>query len=83
MARVILTGNLRALAGDTAEIEIDAANVRELLRALEPHVPGIGKRVDDGLSIAIDGDIIQDPLLEPIGSDSEIHFLPSIQGGAR
>jgi molybdopterin converting factor small subunit len=79
---VILTGNLRALAGDAAEIEIDAANVRELLRALEPRVPGIGKQVEDGLSIAIDGDIIQDPLLEPIGPDSEIHFLPPVQGGA-
>ncbi len=82
MARVILTGNLRALAGDAAEIEIDAANVRELLRALEPRVPGIGKQVEEGLSIAIDGDIIQEPLLEPIGPDSEIHFLPPIQGGA-
>ena len=82
MARVILTGNLRALAGDKAELEIDAANVRELLRALEPKVPGIGKQVEDGLSIAIDGDIIQDPLLEAIGPDSEIHFLPAIQGGA-
>ena len=82
MARVILTGNLRALAGDAAEIEIDAANVRELLRALEPRVPGIGKQVEEGLSIAIDGDIIQEPLLESIGPDSEIHFLPPIQGGA-
>lgn len=82
MARVILTGNLRALAGDRGEIEVQAANVRELLRALEAHVPGIGKHVDDGLSIAIDGDIIQDPLLEPIAPDSEIHFLPPIQGGS-
>ncbi len=82
MARVILTGNLRTLAGDAAEIEVAAANVRELLRALEPRVPGISKQVEDGLSIAIDGDIIQDPLLEAIGPDSEIHFLPAIQGGA-
>ncbi|MEE2675090.1 MAG: MoaD/ThiS family protein [Myxococcota bacterium] len=83
MARVILTGNLRSLAGDVSEIEIDAASVRELLRALEPRLPGIGKRVEDGLSIAIDGDIIQDPLLEPIGPDSEIVFLPPVGGGAR
>lgn len=79
---MILTGNLRSLAGDAGEIEIDATNVRELLRALEPRLPGIGQRVEDGLAIAIDGDIIEDPLLEPIGRDSEIHFLPPIQGGA-
>ena len=82
MARVILTGSLRSLAGDESEIEIDAASVRELLRALEPRLPGIGKQVEDGLSIAIDGDIVQDPLLEPIGPDSEIHFLPPVSGGA-
>lgn len=82
MAKVILTGGLRSLAGDREEIEVRAGNVRELLRALERYLPGIGKQVDDGLSIAIDGDIIQDPLLEPIGPDSEIHFLPPIQGGA-
>ena len=82
MARVILTGNLRSLAGDEGEIQIEAANVRELLRALEPRLPGIERRVEDGLATAIDGDIVEDPLLEPIGSDSEIHFLPPIQGGA-
>ena len=82
MARVILTGNLRSLAGDVSEIEIDAASVRELLQALEPQLPGIGKQVEDGLSIAIDGDIVQDPLLEPIGPDSEIVFLPPVRGGA-
>ncbi len=84
MARVILTGSLRDLAQtkDTGPIEIDAADVRELLRKLEDRLPGIAKRVEDGLSIAIDGDIVADPLLEPIGADSEIHFLPSIQGGS-
>jgi len=83
VARVILTGGLRALAGDRGEIEVEARNVRELLRALEKHVPGIEDRVEQGLAIAIDGDIIQDPLLEPVSPDSEIHFLPPIQGGAR
>ena len=80
-----MTGRLRALASEgseNGEIEIDARNVRELLLALEPHVPGIGKLVEEGLSIAIDGDIIQDPFLEPTAPDSEIHFLPPIQGGA-
>ena len=83
MARVILTGRLRELAGSETDLEIDASNVRELLRKLEVCLPGIGQRVEDGLSIAIDGDIIQEPLLEAIGPDSEIHFLPPIQGGVR
>jgi molybdopterin converting factor small subunit len=82
VARVFLSGRLRSLAGGVGEIEIDAANVRELLRALERHLPGIEKRVEEGLAIAIDGDVIQEPMLEPVGPRSEIHFLPPIQGGA-
>ena len=80
---MILSGRLRELSGVSGPIEIDARDVRELLRKLEAHVPGIGKKVDEGLSIAIDGDIVQDPLLEPLEAESEIHFLPPIQGGAR
>jgi molybdopterin converting factor small subunit len=84
VARVVLTGGLRELARGVEDeaIEVDAANVRELLRALEERIPGIGKRVEDGLSIAIDGDIVSDPLLEPLAPDSEIHFLPQISGGS-
>jgi molybdopterin converting factor small subunit len=78
---VVLTGSLREIAGSDAEIEIDASNVRDLLRELETHVPGISQKVEDGLSIALDGDIIQDPMLEPIGPNTEVHFLPPIRGG--
>ena len=80
---MILSGRLREQAGVSGPLEIDARNVRELLRKLEAQVPGISRKVDEGLSIAIDGDIVQDALLEPIDGDTEIHFLPPIQGGAR
>jgi hypothetical protein len=33
------------------------------------------------MAVAIDGEIIEDPLLEPIRPESEIHFLPRISGG--
>lgn len=78
---MILTGDLRE-AAPGGEIDVEASNVRELLQRLEARIPGIGRQVEEGLSIAIDGDIVSDPLLEPIGPDSEIHFLPPIRGGA-
>ena len=40
--------------------------------------------LDESLSataVSIDGEIIQDPFLEPVGPDSEVHFLPQIGGG--
>lgn len=81
MARVVLTGGLRRFTGGTSEVEVDAPDVRALIRALEERFPGIGPHIEESMSIAIDGDIIQQPLLESIGPDSEIHFLPPISGG--
>lgn len=75
----------RALAQRTpdgaAELDVDARTVRELVRALEPRVPGLGEALESNLSIAIDGEIVNDPLLEEIGPSSEVHFVPRIAGG--
>jgi hypothetical protein len=34
------------------------------------------------VAVAIDGQIYQDALLEPIGPDGEVFILPQIAGGA-
>ncbi len=81
MARVVFSGALRRLADGASELEVDASNVRELVHKIAQRFPGISLELLSGMSIAIDGDIIQDPLLEPIEPDSEIHFLPAVQGG--
>ena len=81
LARVVFSGGLRRLAGGASELEVDASDVRELMHALEQRFPEISLELLSNMSIAIDGDIIQDPLLEPSEPDSEIHFLPTIQGG--
>ena len=81
MARVVFSGAMRRLVDGACEVEVDASDVRELMRALEGRFPGISQELGTGMSIAIDGEIIQDPLLEPIGPDSEVHFLPAVQGG--
>ena len=33
------------------------------------------------VAVAIDGDIIHDPFLDPIRTDSEVYFLHRIEGG--
>ena len=41
----------------------------------------LGRLVILSVAVAIDGQIYQDALLEPIGADSEVHILPQIAGG--
>ena len=41
----------------------------------------MGERLRDGVAVAIDGEIFQEPFLETIGEDSEVFFLPQIEAG--
>ncbi len=81
MARVVLFGSLRPLAGGEAILEIDAANIGALLRKLGEDHPGLRPQLDRGVSISIDGTIFRDAWLEPIPPDSEVHVLPRLAGG--
>jgi len=78
---VVLSGTLKELAGGAAQIEIEAGNVRQLLRALGERYPALAPHLDDGYAIAIDGQIFQDAWFAPIGPDSEVHLVPAIRGG--
>jgi molybdopterin converting factor small subunit len=81
MIRVVLTGNLRRLVGGAGEIEIEAATIGQLFRALDACYPGIAPHLESGVAVAIDGEIFQDALLEPIPPDAEVHLMPQIAGG--
>jgi molybdopterin synthase sulfur carrier subunit len=81
MAHVTLIGNLRQYTGDVTEFEIDASTIRQLFRKLGEKFPELAPHLEEGLAVAIDGQIYQDALLEPIGPDSEVHILPQIAGG--
>jgi molybdopterin converting factor small subunit len=81
VAHVILSGTLKQLAGGTGELEVEAGNVRELLRAIGERFPELAPHLDGGYAIAIDGEIIQDAWFAPVGAESEVHLLPAIRGG--
>ena len=81
MARVVLTGSFRRYAGGDAEAEIDASTVRDLLAKLGERFPALAPHLDEGIALAIDGEIHQDALFSRIGPDSDVHLMPRIAGG--
>ncbi len=81
MCRVVLTGNLKQLAGGTSELTLDVRDIRALLRELGERYPAMRNQLEAGIAVAVDGEIYQDGWLEPIGADSEVHLLPRIGGG--
>jgi len=81
MARVALVGNLAQLTDGVTEFELPATTVKDLFRQLSVLYPVLERHLEDGIAVAIDGQIYQDALLQPIGPDSEVFLLPQIAGG--
>src|SRR2546422_5067714 len=81
MARVVLVGNLARLTGGVAEFQLSATSVKQLFDQLTALHPTIGPHLEEGVAVAIDGQIYQDALFQPIAADSEVFLLPQIAGG--
>jgi hypothetical protein len=82
MARVVLVGNLVQLTGGVAEFQLAATSVKQLFQQLAALHPAIEPHLAEGVAVAIDGQIYQDALFQPIGPSSEVFVLPQIAGGA-
>lgn len=81
MARVTLIGNLRQFTDGVTELDVDAASVRALFARLGERYPALAPHLQQGLAVAIDGQIYQDALFQEIGPESDVHILPQIAGG--
>lgn len=76
-----LFGALRSHADGAAEVEIEAANIAQLLRELARRYPGMAPQLERGVSVSIDGRIYTESLLEKIGPENEVMLLPRVAGG--
>jgi molybdopterin converting factor small subunit len=81
MARVVLVGNLAQVTAGVVEFQISATSVKQLFEKLTELHPALAPHLREGLAVAIDGQIYQDALFQPIGLDSEVFLLPQIAGG--
>jgi sulfur-carrier protein len=81
MARVVLIGNLAQLTGGVAEFDISATSIKQLYDRLTELHPELGPHLQEGVAVAIDGQIYQETILQPIAPDSEVFILPQIAGG--
>ena len=78
---------MREVTGGTEKVIVEAANVREAIRALEGLYPGLvglliqNDQLGKGIAVAVDGRIVRRGLYEPLQSDSEIHFIPALGAG--
>jgi molybdopterin synthase sulfur carrier subunit len=82
MPRLVISDSVaRRFTGGVTELEVEANNFRRLLLELDRRFPGFGHQVEEGMAVAIDGEIFQDAYLAPLAPDSEIYLIPKIGGG--
>lgn len=87
MAIVWIPPLIRPLTDGKSQVEVAGETVRAVVEALETRYPGVAARLveDDrirpGLSVAVDGTVGNKGLREPVGPNSEVHFVPAMTGG--
>ena len=82
MVRIVLPGMLQQYTGGISELNLEVRTIRQLFRELSEEFPDIAPHLEDSMAVAIDGQIYQDALLQPIPNDSEVHIIPKIGGGS-
>jgi molybdopterin converting factor small subunit len=81
LAKVVVTAALRGeVSLGAGEMEVNAANLFDLVRQLEVLSPGIGEFIHANVAVAVDGVLVAD-WSTPIGPDSEVLLVPHIAGG--
>lgn len=81
MLKVGFTGALRSSVDGHAQVDAEAGTIRELLSGLVQRYPDLAEHVDQGIAVALDGEIYRDDWSKPIPDGSAVFLLPRIQGG--
>ncbi|KAA0916114.1 MoaD/ThiS family protein [Aquicoccus porphyridii] len=81
MVAVRLWGSLAELADGQQTVEIEAANLRQLLDGLVRAYPALKPQLERGVSVSIDGKIYNDTWATPISEESEVVLLNRLVGG--
>jgi molybdopterin converting factor small subunit len=78
---------MRDLTGGETTVAAGGRNVRQVIEELEARYPGIrerlcsGDRLKPSIRVSVDGVVSRLGLLQTVGDQSEVHFLPAVAGG--
>lgn len=90
MATIYIPSLMRDLTGGREIIQIEGADMRQVIANLEAAYPGFkqrlleddAQRIKPNIAVMIDGRNARRILIDKVNENSEIHFLPAISGGS-
>jgi hypothetical protein len=81
-ARVVFTaGFSRRYTGGVREFEVEAKNLRGVIREMDRLYPGLGRHLEEETTVAIDGQLHEVGYFQPIPPGCEVFFIPKLEGG--
>ena len=81
MVTVKLGGSLQTSAAPDAVFEVSAANIHQLLVALDKSYPELSGMLKQGVAVSIDGEIFNGARFQKIPEGAEVFLLPKLVGG--
>ena len=78
---VLSTGVSMERTGGEKEFDIDARNVRGVIKALDQRFPGLGEWLEGETTVAIDGQLHEEAGFQPLPDGCEVYFLPKLDAG--
>lgn len=87
MATIVVPSLMRDLTGGVRHVSVPGRTVAQVIDALDARYPGAkarlcnGVRLDHTLAVSVDGKVARLRLRAPVKVDSEVRFLPVVEGG--
>ncbi|MGC9349600.1 MAG: MoaD/ThiS family protein [Anaerolineae bacterium] len=87
MAKVEIPSLMRDLTQGQHRVEVPGRTVRQVIEALDERYPGVkgrlcrGDELSSTITVSVDGHISRRGLFQRVSEQSEVRFLPVIEGG--
>lgn len=79
LARLISPQEITEQENDA--LDIKGNNIREVSKGLCERFPSLVGKLNSGIAVAIDGEIYSDAMFEELDENSEVYYIPAIEGG--
>lgn len=81
-ARVVFTaGFSRRYTGGVREFEVEARNLRGVIKEMDRRFPGLGHHLEEETTVAIDGQLHETGYFQALTPGCEVFFIPKLEGG--
>ena len=81
MVEVTLWGGLVPFADNQSKVNVEARNIRELLRKLQERYPGLRDPIKNEVAVVVDGVVHRNDWSKELPEDAEVFLMRRLAGG--